>query len=385
MAALVPELQKRIHELELTVKQLSKDKDELYNDLERNLVRKDSVFWQSSNIHEARLKESETEKQHLQEQLNRAIAQRDSYLDDKIQMEKVKHDADVISKEQIDANKAMERELDFYKRQCAQALEERNAFSSELEELKKTYLKLERDSVHLHERLQTEQRRGDDLENQKDEAVTRVKKLEARLVDCARIPQLEKELQNLNTECNRLRFQIQHIEKSAQVTEDELETTRQSLQRSSINESQQEMKFKTEESEQTGDTDFVKCIDATPMNSNGQVQENYFGLSQTSLTQEVESLNEALDRVMELIPKFQAIHGMLEEAQPFVRGSEESITSLKQIQQAMNHFLNQLDDQESKPNECSNRNSVHVSVGKEAITLASNCLSTLMQSLSSGA
>lgn len=210
MSALVPELQKRIHELEATVKQLTKDKDELYNDLERSLVRKDSSFWQSSNIHEERLKQCEDENQQLREQLKRVTAQRDSFLDDNVQIQRVKQDADLISKEQIDANSALERELEFYKRQCAQALEERNAFASELEELKKNHLELERDSAHLKEHLQTERRRREDLEDQNDEAVTRVKQLQDRLVDHAKTPQLEGQFQTLQTEYKRLKFQLHH-------------------------------------------------------------------------------------------------------------------------------------------------------------------------------
>lgn len=216
MAAVVFELQSRVHELEATVKQLEKDKSELYNDLEEQLFRRRrrNSFWASVNELDGRLSRSEYERQRLESQLNRVTAERDSYHEDNIQIRRVKHDSDAISKVQMKTNESLEGELEFYKEQCQRALDGRDSLALVLEGLKKTNYELEENTMHLKEVLQMERRRCAETESQKEDALNRVKQMEETLVQCERIPQMEAQIQTLSARCKELETEVQSTQVS---------------------------------------------------------------------------------------------------------------------------------------------------------------------------
>lgn len=212
MSAVIADLQRRVIELEDTVRQLQKDKEDLYRDLESQLVHTDDSFWSSSSVLAERLAQAEKDRARLQADIAQIVAERDSLKEDCLQIRAAKHASDEISKAQLEKAHILERELSFYKKQCARALEERNLYSYEVEELKRANLELERNLENVNSKLEIEIQRREDVERCRQEAMLRISQLEERLVDCARIPELESQLHIIKHEKAELLAQYNKLQ-----------------------------------------------------------------------------------------------------------------------------------------------------------------------------
>ena len=223
MSAVIVDLQRRISELEETIRRLEKDKEELYDDLEGRLVKKERSFWStSSSVLSDRLAQADDERRRLRTELTRTSEERDSLREDNEQILTAKRESDTISKSEMEKNRVLERELTFYKKQCARALEERNLYSYEVEELKRANLELERSLDETSQRLDKAVRRGEELDGQRQEATAQVQHLEERLLECARIPELEAQLQSMRHQRNELQSQYNKLQSLYKVLEEDI-------------------------------------------------------------------------------------------------------------------------------------------------------------------
>jgi len=203
---------RKIAELEETIRILRADKEELYNDLESRIVQTDNSLWSTSNAVAVRLTQAERDRIRLQTELQRLNDERNSLREDCAQFQAAKRESDKINKTEIDKNTILEREMTFYKKQCARALEDRNLFSYEIEELKRANLELERNLEDANFKLETEIRQREETERQRIEGLETIKLLEEKVVECSRIPFLENELRTAKHQRNELQHQYNKLQ-----------------------------------------------------------------------------------------------------------------------------------------------------------------------------
>eukprot|EP00210_Caulerpa_lentillifera_P003858 g3685.t1 len=308
-------LRKRVQELEAKVKQLEEDKNLLYDDLDQNLTRRRHSFWLPSNLQNRRLSRSENERQLLEAQLSRVTAERDFFQENNIQIQRVKSNSDAITQEQLEAKNVLERELEFYKKQCQRALDHRDVLALELEALRKTKKELDRNLVLANERLQMEQKRREDNETQKQKALNRVSELEVLVVECARIPELETQLQTLNTQYNKLETELDNTKRSAKSTKEKFEQTKVMLESCIKERDSLKQKLEVEESKNRE----VEATGLTPME---RVRELELELSKkneqlscktAALTTAIEGKTAALQIAAEMEAKWNELNQNLQE------------------------------------------------------------------------
>lgn len=206
------DLQLRVKELEKRVEELRVEREDLYKDIEHLCMQNDDSFWSGSAVLSARIGVAERSLEERAKDNTRLKAQSDSLREDLVQLRNAKRDADKISKEEMEKNRVLDRELMFYKKQCARALEERNLFSYEVEELKRTNLDLERTVGDAEGRLESEALQRSELDRKLHDSENLVASLEERLVQCARIPELEAQLRESRGEASRLRSTVAELE-----------------------------------------------------------------------------------------------------------------------------------------------------------------------------
>ncbi|CAD7702813.1 unnamed protein product [Ostreobium quekettii] len=185
----------QVKELEKRVAELIAERDELYRDIETLCMQSDDSFWSGSAVLSARIGNAERALSAMAAENDRLTAQRDSLREDLAQFRSAKRDSDKISKDEMEKNRVLDRELMFYKKQCERALEDRNLFSYEVEELKRANLELERGLAEARGLAETEAAQRADVAGRLAAAEGRVATLEERLVEVVRIPELEAQLE----------------------------------------------------------------------------------------------------------------------------------------------------------------------------------------------
>lgn len=244
------DFQTRVQELEKEVTRLREDREHLYRDLENALLQNEGSFWSSSSVLYQRIAQAEMDLESTQKEREQLVGQVSNLKEDVAQLRDMKRAADAISKKEMEKNQVLERELAFYKQRGAHWLEEKNQHLYEVEELKRTNVDLERGVNEARAGLEHEKTEREIVERRLTESNRKVGHLEERLVECARIPELEEKLRVSKDEAQALRKNIEEMEAELESRQNTIDTTQGDLAKSNetIYELEESIKILREES-----------------------------------------------------------------------------------------------------------------------------------------
>ncbi|GMH37181.1 hypothetical protein BSKO_05054 [Bryopsis sp. KO-2023] len=223
------DLQNRVQELEQKVSSLTRDREQLYKDMEKLLMQSDSSFWSGSSVLFERISHAESERDSLRAEVSRLQGLVNNLREDVTQLRDMKRAADAISKEEIEKNQVLEKELAFYKQRGAVWIEDRNLHLYEVEELSRLNVKLEGNVREAKAALDSEREKRVKVEEDLVRSQRKNSQMESRLAECSRIPELERKWREASEEVELLTREGKEVELELEKCQDELEHFKEEL------------------------------------------------------------------------------------------------------------------------------------------------------------